>query len=128
MVTSKEDFEKFILKHVTQIRNAIISANEEQISALTGQARAKAKKRTISSLMNDLVTHNLEVGLSDTSEITIKHHYNQLVIILSSDYILKCKKSETVKLVLAQPRQCSISCINYHLCCQICQFQQQTSF
>ncbi len=94
MVSSIEDFNKFIVSHAKQITDAIISANKEQNDALNTQARAKAKKRTISSLMNDFVSHNLEENLAGKSGIQIKHHYNQLHIIFSPDFIMKCKKSE----------------------------------
>lgn len=98
MTASKDNFEKFILNHAAKIREAILSANTEQLAALNGQSRAKAKKRTIASLMNDLVTHNLEERLVGSTGIIIRHPYNQLVVIFSPDYILKCKKSERGKI------------------------------
>jgi len=98
MVASLEDAQEFVLDYAQRFLDAIISANEEQKTSLSPRARAKTKKRSISSLMNDIVAFNLIEKLSDIPGIKFDLSYNQLKIIFSPNFILKCKKSENGKI------------------------------
>ncbi len=83
------------------ILECVLSANEEQQEALLPSARAKIRKRTQSSLMSDLVVHNLRANLDNIPDISFKEKYGQLQVIIrsgDSGYRLKTKQLKNRKL------------------------------
>jgi hypothetical protein len=97
-VTSNDEANKAIVKYSYKFLQSITAGSEELRNALAPGALAKARKRTISSLMNDLVTHNLREKLSDSPKIQFIEKHGQLKIVLPEGFLMKCKQSNRKRL------------------------------
>jgi hypothetical protein len=98
IVASDDEANKALVKYFRKFLQSITAGSEELRNALTTEARAKARKRTISTLMNDLVTHNLREKLSDSPQIKFIDKYGQLKVVLPEGFLMKCKQSKRKRL------------------------------
>lgn len=111
MIVPHDEANKVLAPYFQKFLQCILKANEEQNTAIIPGARAKTRKRTISGLMNDLVTHNLRSELLDSPGITIKERYGQLQIVIStgsSGFLMKTKQTNRRKPLSFIPTQLAL--------------------
>ena len=72
--------------------------NKEQKDAIVPISRAKAKKRTTSNLMNDIVSHNVRSTFTGVPGFEIIERYSQTKIRFSSELLIKIKQSKNNKI------------------------------
>lgn len=99
MFSSDDNANKSMAKYLKDFYQSVMSGKDELKDALSPSARAKAKKRTISTLMNDLVTHNLHEKISNSfPQVRYSSSYGQLKLIFPEGFLMKCKQSNRKRL------------------------------
>lgn len=89
-----KDLSPFFIKFIECIQEA----NKEQLEAISPEARAKIKKRTVSGFMNDIISHNIRETFTGEAGFNIEEKYGQTRLNLSSKYLIKFKKSSNKKI------------------------------
>ena len=107
-----EDSQIAPLKPYLQIfMQCIIDANNE-LQGIPAGLRAKSRKRSFSTIMNDVVTHNLRANLADFPEVKTRDRYGQLQILFSSEYLMKCKQANSKGTLSYTQTQLALDFIN----------------
>ncbi len=98
MVALQDDVYKSLSPYFEQFIKCIQDANKEQRDAIVPESRGKAKKRTISTLMNDIVSHNIRKTFTGVSGFEVIERYSQTQIRFSSELLIKTKQSKNNKI------------------------------
>lgn len=98
MVATQEDSYNLLAKYFPILLQSVLDGNEELQKGLPPEIRAKAKKRSISNLANDIITHNLSKNLDDYPGIKYSNKFDQLKVIFPEGYLLKCKQAKSNRL------------------------------
>jgi len=94
IVASDDDAYKGLQKYFPVFIQAIIEAQKELSNALVPEVRAKVRKRTTSTLMNDISTFNLMSQLLGSEGVGIRNRNGQLQYLFSEGFFMKCKQSK----------------------------------
>lgn len=98
MIASQDDVYKSLSPYFDAFTKCILDGNKEQKKALNSAVRAKARRRTISGLMNDLISHEIRERFVGIPGVEVNERYAQTQLTFSSNYRLKIKQSKNRKL------------------------------
>ncbi len=111
MVVSLEYANSKLEKYFKTFVTCILDANKEEMDSIKIEVRAKMRKRSLSSLMNDIVIHNLRERLADYPKLNFRDTNGQLKVIFPEGFAMKSKQANSRQLVSMIDTQAALNFI-----------------